>query len=126
MVNAREFAAEVFRSVDVKDVGQFMNYLSEDSTFVFGNSEPVVGHTAIFGYVKDFLGMVRKTIHDIFDVWQINEVIITRMSVTYTRHDGRRASYPCVTVWEMTDGRIADYRIYIDNSGLFADQGKAE
>lgn len=122
MAGAREFAAKVFKSVDAKDVEQFMNYLSEDSTFVFGNAEPVFSRAAIFGHVEDFLATVRRTTHDLLDVWQINDVIIARMSVTYTRHNGKESSYPCVTVWEMKNGRIADYRIYIDNSGLFTDQ----
>lgn len=124
MADAREFAAEVFRSVDLKDVKQFVAYLSDDAAFVFGNSELVSGRTAIFRYVEGFLATVQEVRHDLFDVWQIDDAIIIRLSVTYTRHDKVKLSYPCVTVWRMKNDRIADYRIYVDNSGLFCDQEK--
>lgn len=122
MGDAKEFAAEVFRSVDNKNIKWFTSYLTEDSTFVFGNAEPVISRKSIAGFVEHFLFSIRQTTHDLSDIWQINDVIITRLRVTYTRHDGEQYSYPCVTIWHMKDNQILDYRIYIDNSTLFANK----
>ncbi len=122
MGDAKEFVAEVFRSVDNKNIKGFTRYLTEDSTFVFGNAEPVISRKSIAGFVEHFLSSIRQTTHDLSDIWQINDVIITRLRVTYTRHDGKKYLYPCVTIWHMKDDQISDYRIYIDNSTLFVNK----
>lgn len=120
MLSPREFAAATFKAVDDMDEKRFSNCLAEDGVFVFGNADPVKGRAAIAEYVKNFLSMIRASVHDLSDVWQIDDNIITRLRVTYTRHDGKKLSFPCVTVWQIRDGLIADYRIYIDNTPLFA------
>jgi limonene-1,2-epoxide hydrolase len=40
--------------------------------------------------------------------------------VTYTRHNGSSLSVPFANVFELKGDKIASYRIYIDNSALFA------
>lgn len=120
MISAKEFAAAVFKAVDDLDAKRFSDYFAEDGVFVFGNADPVKGRAAIAEYVKNFLSMIRGSVHDLSDVWRIDGNIITRLRVTYTRHDGKKLSFPCVTIWQIKDDLIADYRIYIDNTPLFA------
>ena len=120
MVNAKDFAAAVFKEVDDLDAKRFSAYLAEDGVFVFANADPVKGRASIAEYVRNFLSMIQGSVHDLSEVWQIDDNIITRLRVTYTRLDGRKLSFPCVTIWQMRDGLIADYRIYIDNTPLFA------
>lgn len=121
MRDPKSFAIEVFKSVDNKNIQQFTEYLTENSFFVFGNAAPVISRKLIAGYVENFLSSIRQTTHDLSDIWQINDFIITRLRVTYARHDDKKKSYPCVTVWQMKENQISDYRIYIDNSTLFSD-----
>jgi limonene-1,2-epoxide hydrolase len=40
--------------------------------------------------------------------------------VIYTRHDGSVVTFPFANVFELRGEKIAAYRIYIDNSSLFA------
>lgn len=120
MIKAREFATAVFRAVDDVNVQQFVHYMTSDCTFYFGNAEPVSGHVAITEYVQNFLSMIQQTFHDLSDVWEDDDFLICRLRVTYTRHDGKELSFPCVTVWKIKDNLISDYRIYIDNTPLFA------
>jgi ketosteroid isomerase-like protein len=120
MVNAKEFAAAVFKAVDSMDEQRLSNFLADDGVFVFGNADPVKGRANIAEYSKNFLSLVRAVVHDLSDVWQIDDNIITRLRVTYTRHDGKKLSFPCVTIWQIRNDLIADYRIYIDNTPLFA------
>lgn len=120
MLSARDFATVVFQAVDDKDEKRFSGFLAENGVFVFANADPVQGRAAIAEYVKNFLSMIRGSLHVLSEVWQIDDFIITRLRVTYTRHDGKTMSFPCVTIWQVKDGLILDYRIYIDNAALFA------
>lgn len=117
---ANDFAAAAFGAVDAMDVERFATHLTDDCVFIFGNAEPVVGKAAIAAYVDGFFSMLAGLRHDLLDVWQVADVIINRIQVTYTRRDGHRMSFPCAVIWRMRDGRIADYRIFIDNTPLFA------
>jgi len=58
--------------------------------------------------------------HHVLDVWAIDDVIVSRLDVTYTRHDGSTLTVPGVTIWGMRDRQIDDYRIYVDVAPLFA------
>jgi hypothetical protein len=37
-------------------------------------------------------------------------------AVTYAQHDGSRVTLPCVNAFRLRDGRVADYRIYVDSN----------
>ncbi|HMM54032.1 MAG TPA: nuclear transport factor 2 family protein [Candidatus Desulfobacillus sp.] len=120
MIDAKKFVAEVFATVDSKNVEQFVSHLTDGAIFVFGNAEPARGHAQIAEYVGGFLSSLKQTTHVINDVWHVGDAIITRLEVTYRRLDDAERSYPSVTIWKMRDGRISDYRIFIDNSTLFS------
>jgi len=94
--------------------------LTEDCTFVFGNSEPVVGRAASADASKAFMSLIAGIKHDLADVWRVDDNIISRMTVTYTCKDGQKMSFPAVTIWRLKGKEIADYRIYVDNTPLFA------
>ena len=83
---------------------------------MFGNSEPVVGRAASADASKAFMALIAGIKHDLADVWRVDDNIISRMTVTYTRKDG----FPAVTIWRVKGKEIADYRIYVDNTPLFA------
>ena len=46
--------------------------------------------------------------------------MICEMQVTYERHDGTRLTLPCLNVFRFREGRIADYRVYMDLNPVFA------
>lgn len=123
MIDFKQYAADVLDAVDRKDVTRFTGFLADDCRFVFGNADPVVTRNAISGYVDRFLSQVRKTVHHLLDVWQVDDVIIMELRVTYTRHDTRELTFPAVNIWRIENDRITDYRIYIDNSSLFRGSG---
>jgi ketosteroid isomerase-like protein len=45
--------------------------------------------------------------------------VICEMAVTYRRHDGSQLILLCANVFRFRDGRIADYRIYMDINPVF-------
>src|SRR5207249_6548157 len=79
------------------------------------------------------LSVVPGISHDLTTVWTVHDpdpAVICEMSVTYERHDGSRLTLPCLNVFRLRDGRIADYRIYMDINPVFApkerDRDRAE
>jgi ketosteroid isomerase-like protein len=120
MNEAHAFVTSVYKAIDTMDEKELAPFLTENCTFVFGNATPVVGRAASAEASKQFLAKIAGIKHELDDVWRVNDDIISRIKVTYTRKDGKRMSFPCVTIWRLQGKQIADYRIYIDNTPLFA------
>jgi ketosteroid isomerase-like protein len=95
-------------------------FLTENCTFVFGSAAPVFGRAASAEASKAFMALIASVKHELEDVWRFDDKIVSRMTVTYTRKDGRKMSFPAVTIWHVEGQQIADYRIYVDNTPLFA------
>jgi ketosteroid isomerase-like protein len=120
MTGALAFAKSVYEAIDTMDERKLAPFLTENCAFVFGNAEPVVGRTASADASKAFMATIAGIKHDLADVWKIDDNIISRLTVVYTRKDGKKMSFPAVTIWRVEGEQIADYRIYVDNTPLFA------
>jgi ketosteroid isomerase-like protein len=120
MSEAMAFAASVYEAIDTMDEKTLAPFLTENCTFVFGSAAPVFGRVASADASKAFMALIAGIKHELEDVWRFNDNIISRMTVTYTRKDGRKMSFPAVTIWRVEGQQIADYRIYVDNTPLFA------
>ena len=117
---AFDYASQVYEAVDSKDEQRLAHFLTENCTFVYANSDPVVGRENIAESSKHFLALIAGIKHQLLDVWAVNDVIVSRLEVTYTRKDGSTLTVPAVTIWRVRDKQIEDYRIYIDVAPLFA------
>ncbi|KAA1014393.1 nuclear transport factor 2 family protein [Paraburkholderia panacisoli] len=117
---AFEYVSEVYEAIDSMDEQRLALFLSENCTFVYANNDPVTGRENIAESSKSFMALIAGIRHQLLDVWAIDNVIVSRIDVTYTRKDGSTLTVPAVTVWRVRDGRIDDYRIYIDVAPLFA------
>jgi ketosteroid isomerase-like protein len=119
MSDALSFAKSVYDAVDSMDETNLAEFLTDECTFAFGNAKPVVGRAAVAEASKDFLSLIAGIKHEINEVWCVDDTIITRLTVIYTRKDKKTMSFPGVTIWRVEGKQIADYRIYIDNTPLF-------
>ena len=117
---AFDYASEVYKAVDSKDEQQMARFLTENCTFVYANSDPVVGRENIAESSKQFMALIADIKHQLHDVWGFGDVIVSRLEVTYTRKDGSTLTVPAVTIWRVRNKQIDDYRIYIDVAPLFA------
>ena len=120
MSEALSFAQSVYDAVDSMDETNLAKFLTDECTFTFGNAKPVMGRAAAAEASKAFLSLIAGIKHEINDVWSVDDTIITRLTVTYTRKDKKTMSFPAVTIWHVEGRQISDYRIYIDNTPLFA------
>ena len=110
---------ELFQTIDAMDARGLAEAFVEEGRFRFGNAPTVVGRAAIEESVAGFFSQLKGLRHDILDVWDTEDVVISEVEVTYTRRDGKVVSLPAATIGRRSDGLLADYRIYMDVNPLF-------
>jgi limonene-1,2-epoxide hydrolase len=110
----------LFSTIDGADGAGFVEFLTADAQFRFGNAPSVQGSSAILAAVSGFFASIRTSQHQLLDSWSAPESVGCEGEVTYTRHDGSVVSYPFANVFKLRGEKIASYRIYIDVSTLFS------
>lgn len=115
----REWWTSLLETVDGKDVPRFLAYLTHDCEFRFGNGPSVEGQEAVGALVEGFLSAIGGTKHVLTRHWDGEDSAVGEGVVTYTRLDGTTLTLPFVNVFDLRDGKIARYLIYIDNRDLF-------
>jgi ketosteroid isomerase-like protein len=61
---AFDYASEAYKAVDSKDEQQMARFLTENCTFVYANSEPVVGRANIAETSKNFMALIADIKHN--------------------------------------------------------------
>ena len=109
----------LFRAIDTKDAEAFVGHLSEDAVFSYGSQPAVKGRAAIRDYVAAFFDMFTGLEHSIAEVHRVApDRAIVEGHVTYRRNDKPHVTLPFANVFGIRDGKIRDYRVYIDPSPL--------
>ena len=109
----------VFAAIDAGNAAGFVDFLTSDAQFRFGNAPVVVGRDAIHAAAAGFFAAIASSRHRLLGMWNGAATAVCEGEVTYTRHDGSTISVPFANVFELRGDKIAAYRIYIDNSSLF-------
>lgn len=111
----------LFNGIDAKDHNVFREFLTEDAQFRFANHPPVVGRDAIVSFLEGWFQSIAAIKHSDMNVREGNGFVLTEGVVTYTRHSGSVLSVPFANVFNMVEGKIKDYLIYVDNSTLYTE-----
>src|SRR5580692_7315571 len=109
MNEAHAFVSSVYKAIDTMDEKELAPFLTENCTFVFGNAKPVVGRAASADASKAFMALIAGIKHDLADVWSVDDNVISRMTVTYTRKDGKKNELS--RSYDLARGRKADRRL---------------
>jgi ketosteroid isomerase-like protein len=123
LVPEREAIRALFAATDRGDLAGVTSYLHDGVVVFLSNREPIHGAEAyaeLYGQVAEMLAGLR---HEILDIWCAAEdpsVWIVQMTVHYTRADGSTVSLPCCNVLRFTEGRVSDYRVFMDMTPVFA------
>lgn len=110
----------LFSAIDRMDADGFSAFLTQNASFRFANAPAVIGRDNITDAVSGFFKQVKGLHHRFLEVWERDNIVICEGEVTYTRHNGSELTAPFVDILRMESGLIADYRIYMDTSILFA------
>ena len=109
---------KLFERIDNHDLAGFLEFLSEDVHFKFGNQDPVNGKENLRNRMDVFFKSIASMSNDIINIWEQKDVVICRGVVTYTRHDNSVLSVPFVNIFRMEQNLIKEYSIYADISSL--------
>lgn len=116
----RSWWDELLHAVDSRDAQRFVSFLTPDASFRFGNADCVVGADDIRNVVAGFFSAIASSRHELLTCWGVAPSVACEGTVTYTRRDGSSLKVPFVNAFDLHERQIASYRIYIDNSALFA------
>jgi ketosteroid isomerase-like protein len=108
----------LFAVIDARDAKGFVNLLTPDAQFRFGNTPTVVGTDAILAGVSSFFASIAACHHRLIRTWRGSNGVACEGEVIYTRHDDSMVTVPFANVLELRGPLISAYRIYIDNSPL--------
>lgn len=120
MSSDEEWIDHLFAAIDRQDAAAFSDFLAPEVSFSFGNADPVRGRAVVTEAVVALFAALRALQHRVEERWIVADTAIVAGRVTYTRHDGSTLTVPFANILKRGPDGIHDYRIYIDNSGLFA------
>lgn len=110
---------DLFDAIDNMDPEKFVSYLDENAEFIFGNMSPVKGRENIKKAVSDFFGTIQGLRHEVPNIWTIKDYIFSELKVTYTRKDGKKVVVPGLNLFKVKNGKIEEYKIFIDISPVY-------
>lgn len=96
----------------------FLQFLTEDVVFRFGNSPAVTGKHNVGQAVSALLDSIAKVEHDVRETWSSAGAVFCHGTVTYTRHAGSRISLPFANLFKTHGPAIREYLIFADISEL--------
>jgi len=124
MTSGESIAREVLGALDAGDMASVLRLMTDDVYFRFGSAEPTIGHEGVVQGVGALAPAVVSLSHEFLQIWTDDEpagpVVMCEMDVTYQRRDGSALTLPAVDLFRLRDGLIADCRVYMDVTPVFA------
>ena len=112
--------APIFADIDSFDPHTFVQNLTEDVVFRFGNSDPLVGREAVEAGVAGFFSSIAGLTHHILNTYDSGDTSIAKIDVEYVRHDGKHVTTPNADILVFDGDLVKDWQIYIDLAPVFA------
>jgi limonene-1,2-epoxide hydrolase len=111
----------LFAAIDANDAAAFVGFLADDAVFRFGSAPAVQGKAAIQAAVDGFFATIAGCSHNVMTTLGSGSTQVCEGAVTYKRLNGSEITLPFVDVFEYQGDRIAEYKIYMDISPLYAE-----
>jgi len=118
--NDEAWLDSLFGSIDAQDTSAFVDHLTPDAEFQFGNLPPVFGREQISAMVEGFFQSIQGLRHVLLEHWRCEETLICRGMVTYLRHDGAEVVLPFANFMKCNGQQVSKYQIYGDVSPIYA------
>jgi ketosteroid isomerase-like protein len=108
----------LYSAVDAMDAKDVASFVAENVTFKLGNFDTLNGRADVENANASFFETIKAMRHTISGIWESGSTAFCDGLVHYTRKDLSEHEVPFATRLEVQDGKITDYRIYVDISGL--------
>jgi ketosteroid isomerase-like protein len=117
-----QLVRRMFEAGESMNVNNFVKFYADDAHYQFSNFPVVYGPEGIINSSQGFLQKVKKVVHNIENIWEIdNEIVVVEMTVRYERHDGKSHTLPCCDTIRIQDGKVKSLKIFMDITPVFAD-----
>ena len=116
----KNWLESIGKSIDSLSADKFVEFLTDDCIFRFGNQPDVKGKIQTRNYVAGFFKMIGGSEHKVIDFWTREDSVVWQGEVLYTRLDGKKVTVQFANIFKMDGNLIKDYIIYIDNTPLFS------
>ena len=115
MPSAREeMVRTMCGQVDSGDAGGFAQWFAADATYTFANGPTLTGRDAIEAATAGASGALPWVRHSIDQVAELGDQLFCRFTIHTETSTGAALAMPCVTVIELRNGEIVDYRVHMD------------
>jgi len=118
---ASELTGGLFAAIDSKDAKAFVGYLTDDAVFRFGSAPAVRGKASVQAAVDGFFGTIAGCSHNVQKTLGNGSTLVCEGEVTYRRQNGSEITLPFTDVFEYDGELIAQYKIYMDITPLYAE-----
>ncbi|UWQ80256.1 nuclear transport factor 2 family protein [Leisingera sp. S132] len=108
----------LYSAVDAMNAEAVASFLTDDVIFRLGNFEAISGRKPVEAANASFFKTISGMSHTITGIWSSGDTVFCEGSVHYTRKDQSEHEVPFATRLGLRDGKIADYNVYADISGL--------
>ena len=113
-------AQAIFAAFDAKDIAALAELVTDDVRLQLGNAAVVEGKAEFVEALQAFVASVAGFRHTVTNVWSDLDAVIAELKVHYTSLDGTELTLPCCNVFRLRDGAVADYRVYMDITPVYA------
>lgn len=110
--------AALYTAVDAMNAQAVVDHVTDDVRFQLGNFDPLTGRDAVKESNAAFFATINAMRHSISGIWSSGDTAICDGTVHYTRLDLSEHEVPFAAHLDLRDGKIADYRVFVDISGL--------
>ncbi|WP_170328491.1 nuclear transport factor 2 family protein [Ruegeria arenilitoris] len=118
------FARAFFAKVDAQKADDLRPLLTEDVRLQMANLAPSTGADDLIAAFRATEERFLSIRHDIQGIWTGADnqdlVVSVEAIANYEIFDGRRVALPVNSTLRLRDGKVADYRIFMDPGPAFA------
>lgn len=115
-----DWVVQMFQAIDRRDTETFLEFLSDDVLFRFGNAPPVSGKAKVADALGALFGSIKALQHTLNETWQLPGVAVCHGTVTYFRLDASALTVPFANILKLDGPLIREYLIFTDASALYA------
>ncbi|MEU0414532.1 nuclear transport factor 2 family protein [Streptomyces griseorubiginosus] len=112
---------DYFGALEAKDFDRLRAFYADDVTLTFANHPTITGADHVLALMTDLAGKLERIEHRLLRVWQEGDgVVILEVRCVYHLNDGGVIEITACSVFAITDGKLADLRLYVDHAPVDA------
>lgn len=111
----------LLRMFESFDVPGFLECLTEDAVYRFGNYPAATGKEAIEATIKaSHMDQITGIRFDVKSSYEQADAVVVEMDVNYSMVNGKTITLPCLDIFRFEGEKVKAMLVFMDASPLFA------